>query len=245
MFRCKEWTHDHCPICDCPNEDSDHINLCPAPPACAQWATSLDSFQLKLQEYNTDPEIERVLMATLRAWPHTGTMSFGADLSPTVHQALRSQAEIGWKNLLYGRMSGFWQDAQHEWLIQMQTRWKPSALRWMSRTMRALWEVSWEMWMHHNHIFHSLTHPWQLAVLDALNVSITKEWHHSYDESQYFPVGRRFFSGDLQFLLSQYSAEAKRKWLASIRAARARRQSYQVFETRIEWAGMLAWLQPS
>jgi hypothetical protein len=50
-------------------------------------------------------------MAKLRAWPHTANMSFGADLEPTVCQAL-AQDNIGWKNLLYGRMSGFWQDAK-------------------------------------------------------------------------------------------------------------------------------------
>jgi hypothetical protein len=33
------------------------------------------------------------------------------------------------------------------------------------------------------------------------------------------------------------------KWLASIRAARAQRLSYQVSETQAERAGMLAWLQ--
>jgi hypothetical protein len=233
-------------ICNNPNEDSDHINLCPVPPARAQWATSLDAFQIKLQEYHTQPDIERVLMAKLRAWPFTGTMSFGADLSPTLSQALHSQDDIGWKNLLYGRMSGFWQDAQQEWLIQPQTRWKPSVSRWMSRTLRALWEISWKMWMHHNHIFHSPTHPWRLTVLDALDIEITQAWQ-SYDHpsSYFFPAGQRFFSGDLTFLLSHYdSAEAKRKWLASIRAARERRPSYQVSETRIERVGMLAWCRP-
>jgi hypothetical protein len=46
-------------------------------------------------------------MAKLHAWPHTATMSFGPDLNPTVRLALVSQDMIGWKNLIYGRMSGF------------------------------------------------------------------------------------------------------------------------------------------
>jgi hypothetical protein len=57
--------------------------------------------------------------------------------------------------------------------------------------MRALWEISWEMWMHRNHIFHSATHPWRLAVLDAIDTEITQEWE-SYDSSLYFPAGQRF-----------------------------------------------------
>jgi hypothetical protein len=244
MYLRKEWSHDHCPICNGSNEDSDHINLCPASPARAQWDLSLDAFQLKLQEYHTHPDIEHILMAKQHAWPHTVNMSFGADLDPIIGQALLSQDTIGWTNLLYGHMSGFWQDAQQAWLVQRHTLWKPSASWWMSRTMRALWEISWEMWMHCNHIFHSPTHPWRLAVLDALDTEITQEWE-SYNSSLYFRAGQQFFSGDLQFLLSNYSAEAKRKLLSSIRAARAHRQSYHVSETRIERAGMAAWLQPS
>jgi hypothetical protein len=62
MYRRKEWSHDHCPICDGSNEDSDHINLCPASPARAPWDLSLDAFQLKLQEYHTHPDIEPILV---------------------------------------------------------------------------------------------------------------------------------------------------------------------------------------
>jgi hypothetical protein len=172
-------------------------------------------------------------------------MFFGSDLDPTVWLALVSQDMISWKNLIYGRMSGFWQDSQQTWLVRMQTRWKPSAATWTSRTMRGLWEISWEMWMQRNQIYHNPLHTWRLSVLDALDaldVKIHQEWA-SYDPLLYFPAGRRFFSGDLHFIISNYSAEAKRKWLASIRAARDHRHSHQVSESRAERAGMLAWLR--
>jgi hypothetical protein len=29
MYRRKEWSHDHCPICDGSNEDSDHVKCAP------------------------------------------------------------------------------------------------------------------------------------------------------------------------------------------------------------------------
>jgi hypothetical protein len=96
--------------------------------------------------------------------------------------------------------------------------------------------------MHRNQIYHSPTHPWRLSILDALDVEITQAWQ-DFNPSLYFPAGRWFFSGDLQYLLLNYSAEAKRKWLASITAARARRHSHQVSESRVERVGMLAWLQ--
>jgi hypothetical protein len=173
------------PRCNGPIEDSDHVMLCLAPSALEQWGTSLDGFQTKLREYHTHPDVERILMAKLRAWPHTDNMHFG-ELDPTVHLALLSQDQIGWRNLLYGRMSGFWQDAQQEWLVSQQTRWKSSASRWMSKTMRGLWDVCWEMSEHRNHIYHSLTHPWRLAALSAIDVELSQEWQ-SYVPDLYFP----------------------------------------------------------
>jgi hypothetical protein len=119
MFGRAEWSHDRCPRCDGANEDSDHVLLCPAASARTQWSVSLASFREKLQQYQTHPDIERVLMAKLHAWPHTATMSFGSDLDPTVRLALVLQDMIGWKNLIYGRMSGFWQDSQQTWLVRM------------------------------------------------------------------------------------------------------------------------------
>jgi hypothetical protein len=109
--------------------------------------------------------------------------------------------------------------------------------------MRGLWEISWEMWMHRNQIYHNPLHSWRLSVIDALDVEIHQEWASYDDPFLYFPAGRRFFSGDLYFITSNYSAEAKRKWLASIRAARGRRHSHQVSESRAERSGMLAWLR--
>jgi hypothetical protein len=44
VFRCNKWLHDRRPLCNSPNEDSDHVNLCQAPLARAQWKTSLDAF---------------------------------------------------------------------------------------------------------------------------------------------------------------------------------------------------------
>jgi hypothetical protein len=121
MFRRDEWSHDRCPRSDCVNEDCAHVLLCPSASACTQWSVSLATFRDKLQQYQTQPDIERVLMAKLHAWNHTANLSFGPDLDPSVRLALLSQDTIGWKNLIYGLMSGFWQDSQKTWLMRMQT----------------------------------------------------------------------------------------------------------------------------
>jgi hypothetical protein len=97
------------------------------------------------------------------------------------------------------------------------------------------------MWEHRNNLYHSPTHPWCLAALSAIDVDISQEWQ-SYDSELYLLNGRIFFSGDLQFMLLNYSIKAKRKWLACIRTVRERKLSYQVSKPRVERAGMLSWL---
>jgi hypothetical protein len=54
-------------------------------------------------------------MAKLWAWPHTKGLSFSSlGLDKTVLAAGSYQDQIGWTNLLLGRLTGFWRDAQDE-----------------------------------------------------------------------------------------------------------------------------------
>jgi hypothetical protein len=123
MLRRKEWDHNRCPRCEGTNEDSDHILRCPAPSARQQWLESLDFFETKLEEYRTYPDISLVILAKLRAWPHTAGLSFqGLGLNKTVLAATTYQDHIGWGNFLLGHLTGFWRDAQDEWIIQTSTK---------------------------------------------------------------------------------------------------------------------------
>jgi hypothetical protein len=146
-------------------------------------------------------------MAKLRAWPHTATLSFrGSGITQTVLDATSYQDQIGWKNFLLGRVTGFWRDAQDEWIVQTSTKWQRSSAKWLSSlTTRAIWEVSWDMWMQRNAVYHDPAHPWRLQKKDELSNHIRLEWI-SYDASLYFPTGRQYFSGDLDFLVTNYSA---------------------------------------
>jgi hypothetical protein len=221
MLRRKEWDHDRCPRCNTHNEDSDHILRCPATSARQQWTESLDSMAEKLEEYRTHPDIGRIIMAKLRAWPHTEGLSFsGLGLSPTVLAACSFQDRIGWTNLLLGRLTGFWRDAQDEWIVLTPTKWQRSSARWLSLTTRAIWELSWEMWMQRNAVYHDPAHPWRQQQGMELCNRLPLEWSQ-FDPTLYFPAGRKYFSGDLDFLLHHYSSEANASglplWLQHVR----------------------------
>jgi hypothetical protein len=57
-----------------------------------------------------------------------------------------------------------------------------------------------------------------------------------------FPGGRKYFSGDLDFLLQNYSKAAQRKWLASVAAAQAQKAHNTANVTRGEPTAMFTWL---
>jgi hypothetical protein len=159
MLRRKEWDHNRYPRCEGVIEDSDHILRCPAPSVRRQWLESLASLETKLEEYRTRSDICRVMLAKLRAWPHTASLSFsGLGLDVSVLDATRYQDHIGWGGFLLGRITGCWRDAQDEWIVLTSTKWKRSSARWVSRTTRAVWEVSWEMWMQRNAVYHDPAH---------------------------------------------------------------------------------------
>jgi hypothetical protein len=78
-------------------------------------------------------------MAKVWAWPHTDGMSFsGLGLTKTVLDTISYQDNIGWKNFLHGMITGFWRDAQDEWIVQTSTKWRRSSARWLSLTTRAI-----------------------------------------------------------------------------------------------------------
>jgi hypothetical protein len=97
------------------------------------------------------------------------------------------------------------------------------------------------MWMQRNAVYHDPTHAWcQQQGLELCN-QIRQEWS-GYDSSIYFPAGRKYFSGDLELLLQNYSAAAQHKWLASVAAARAQKGHNTVNVTRGERTVMFTWL---
>jgi len=63
------------------------------------------------------------------------------------------QDSIGWYNFLLGRVSTKFQEIQGQYYLQLQQR--NTGARWLKLLIVKIWEVSWDMWEHHNHILHN------------------------------------------------------------------------------------------
>jgi hypothetical protein len=97
------------------------------------------------------------------------------------------------------------------------------------------------MWMQRNAFYHDLAHPWHQQKGVELCNRNRQEWS-AYHAAIYFPEGRKYVSGHLDFLLRNYYAEAQCKWLASVVAARAQKAHITVNITHGERTVMLTWL---
>lgn len=147
-----------CPCCNDQEESLDHMLKCPDERmetarnmAIATWSSKLiESSQLKTPE-----PITAALRLGLQQWfsdtPHTPP---GAP--PHVQTAFRSQTEIGWKNLLKGRVSDSWASAR-------TALWPPGTTgfgtneRWLRLLVKTTWEIFSTIWITRNGILYGAT----------------------------------------------------------------------------------------
>jgi hypothetical protein len=87
-----------------------------------------------------------------------GGMGSIAGTAKAIRITVRAQDAIRWNQFLRGGLSHLWMDAQELWLVARTTRYKKSSLLWMSWTVEAALQISWEMWEHRNAVLHPHTH---------------------------------------------------------------------------------------
>jgi hypothetical protein len=117
--------HDECPRCGL-MEDAPHVVRCKGTGTNLTFSLALQKLEITMHKLFTAPEIRIALMARIRQWRkkskaeipdqdtqlprYTTRDPFG------VYEAVKEQDIIGWYNLLLGRMSRRWTDAQHKYL---------------------------------------------------------------------------------------------------------------------------------
>ena len=93
-----------------------------------------------------------------------------------VFLATTDQELIGWKNLLYGRLSKQWSLAQEEWLKRSHSKYKLT-LKWAIKSIKLIVNFTWSLWEHRNIELHSPDHRWKQQAL-ALAQTTAKEIFH-------------------------------------------------------------------
>ena len=123
-----------------------------------------------------------------------------------------------------------WEDAQEKWIVACSTRWKRSSARWMTKFLRAIWEVSWEIWQHRNKVLHHPSHPWRPQHTRDLDCRIEDDFS-SFCEANYLPNDRRLFLSTAVHIQRNYSDAQEEQWLASV--AMVKMRSSQTHDTSL------------
>ena len=104
MHRRKEWSHDQCPVCGQPDEDTHHVLQCPE--ATHKWNKEMTALAEALAEAKTDPLVTKGLIQMLNSWRNNTPLGrWDARTSPHLQKALEAQLGLGGWNTMMGRVS--------------------------------------------------------------------------------------------------------------------------------------------
>ena len=164
--------HSECPRYGHPEEDVRHVVLCRDQDAQQIWMAQLNNLRRWLQKKITHPKVVSTMMAGLRMW-HRGA----PPQDPLDHKwqpkCLFAQNAIGWENFLQGRVSLEWADHHQAYYKLMDMR--KTGRCWVIALIQKLWDISWIMWDHRNHVLHEGQSHKVLGNHD-LNVSVVEEF---------------------------------------------------------------------
>jgi hypothetical protein len=104
------------------------------------------------------------ILKRLRQW-----RKFGDGALPKFHgfdqwgaqHAVRDQDNIGWCQLLLGRIAWKWSDSQQRCVDSLQK--KNTGRRWAISVIQKALDVAWNMWEQRNDVKHNTLHPRQAA----------------------------------------------------------------------------------
>jgi hypothetical protein len=148
-----------CPTCDAPIEDDWHWITCPQRQDWrAKQATSLSR---RLTTLHTEPGLKLIFLRAFKTLLRSGDCSFpDTDTFSDSEQAvIDSQTTIGWRHLLFGRLSSEWIRAQDAHVITAKLDPdKSSGATWATLVTKHIWQQLLSLWLLRNKSLHGETH---------------------------------------------------------------------------------------
>jgi hypothetical protein len=237
--------HDECPRCG-HSENTEHVLTCNGTGAAVAFALALQKLETHMRTISTAPEIQQIILRRLVHWrkhQHRHIPDVSSSDVLGVHAAVRDQDVIGWYNVLLGRLSKRWADAQQRYLETLNKR--NTGRRWTIAILAKIWDISWDMWEQRNGIAHGTLHPRRLAQLQVLKEQVTSIFEEGSNDL--LPRDRRLFDKGIDTLLEGSDSEMQ-QWMISVLMARQRSASAvedNKASLRAERVLMQRWLHPA
>jgi hypothetical protein len=178
--------HDHCPRCGQP-EDAPHVVRCRGTETDIIFEVGVQKLEVTMWDNFTAPEIKRALVTRIRQWRQRSTSQTKDQetaFPPYIRRdkfgtyyAMAAQDRIGWYNLRLGRLAKQWTEARQKYLESIDKK-TTGNKRWTIPIISKLWDITWGMWEHRNHIMHNTLHPKKQQELEQLGQRVEAVYNH-------------------------------------------------------------------
>jgi hypothetical protein len=204
----KKRDDDTCPWCS-EVETSQHVILCNQPEENQIWDAHLLSLSTWLKT-TTSSDITNQLIDYLRMWRQDNIPT----LIPANHKLAQIQQQMGWNNVIEGRLGTCWRSAHQSNSDELGR--KGSSVQWITSLIIKLWETAWDLWEHRNGIAHANDESTEMAKVDHL---ISLKLILGFDS---LPLDRHLYNKKELKIQKTAKISCKRHWIYNITQARAR-----------------------
>jgi hypothetical protein len=207
-------THSKCPKCQQSQETTDHVMQCPSYGTHSLWIILMRNLSKWIVDNDGPRALAQILTDNLTAWRQRSTFP-PLPTQRGLREAVKSQDDIGWRSFLDGFISVKWKQVIELHFESINS--KKSAVLWMSRLVRHIWDLQWKLWMDRNDTLHGEGNTIHLEEITAINEEILKEWTTGINDlpTRY----QHLFQGEFRKLYQQHHHH-KRQWLTNVWLAR-------------------------
>ena len=164
LLRRKYWRDSKCPRCQCRNEDSTHILMCPEVSATETLADGVYNLEKELNKIRTHPAIANTILFTLF---DRGNSSFQSniptnmnaeerDVLEAIETAAKEQDQIPFTYIFEGHIVKKWGFAQ-EIAYRKSGNKNRSGKTWSKKIVKLLYGITRDMWNHRNNRLYDNT----------------------------------------------------------------------------------------
>ena len=149
MVRWKEWAVDACPHCGT-REPTRHVWQCSADAPTNLKRKHMERIDEWMYSMQTDPGIRQAILYFISQW--IGVPQYVFPTNTRILNLCFRQAEAGWGLALTGMWLKDW--VQYQDLFYKKVNSRRSGHLWLSRLIRKLWDLQWDLWTLRNSVLH-------------------------------------------------------------------------------------------
>jgi hypothetical protein len=221
--------HAECPRCGL-FEDAPHVVRCKGTETDVIFEVAVQKLEIEMGDKFTAPDITAIIGKRLRQWrKHSEGYTIDQETPlPRYYKndefgtkaAVTEQDRIGWYNLLLGRMSTKWMDAQQKYLESIGKR--TTGRRWTIAIISKLWDIAWDMWQHRNHIKHNTLHPRKQQEMNIIGQQVAELYEQG--SSGFLSRDKSLFQKSLA-TIQKGNGHEQEQWITSVRLAHQRAEA--------------------